>query len=273
MSDQITFSEQPLGTVNPIYTFADNTVTCIGEIVSDSADPGSPAIAANTSYLGSIFIDFQNALSQVSFAAGYFDNLESTEIILIGSDGSVLFDTMNEDLGYVPYSYTATNNIGVSSIEVLVRGFDASGFSADSINFTTIAQLFTSGADQVNFNNLNSNQKTAIVNGSDEFHGSGGSDTVVLPSVANFNESVGSAKTLGWTNTSASEFFTQSQVGDTYNVSGTDGNYVIAAGQGTDNISISGAGKSTFFAGNGSDSVVIKGGGTLVVSGALLGSA
>src|SRR5437868_12634941 len=105
MSNNITFSEQPLGTTLPIYTFADNTVTCIGVIVSDGADPGSPAIAANTSYQGSIFIDFQNPLSQVSFAAGYFDNLESTEIMLIGSDGSVLFDTLNQGLGYLPYSY------------------------------------------------------------------------------------------------------------------------------------------------------------------------
>ena len=105
--------------------------------------------------------------------------------------------------------------------------------------------LFTSGADTVDFNSLTPSQDDAIADGADVYNGLGGGDVVALPSVVNYNESVGSGKTLGWTNTSQSTFDTDSQPGDTYTISGTDGDYFIDEGAGTEFVTIDGNGKQT----------------------------
>ena len=62
----ITFSEQPRGTTNPTFTFDDNTITTVGEIVNDGAQPDSPVIAANSSYRGPVFLYFENPVNYVS---------------------------------------------------------------------------------------------------------------------------------------------------------------------------------------------------------------
>jgi len=135
-----------------------------------------------------------------------------------------------------------------------------------------IPALFTSGDDSVDFNNLTSGQQGAVLAGADIYHGLGGNDVVILPTAANFNESVGSSGSLGWTNTSASTFYTWSKPGQTYTVSGEDGNYYVSAGGGTDDITISGGGQSVIFAGSGTLSASIAGGGTLTVSGGFKGT-
>ena len=73
ISHTITFTETGYnpGDINPVYTFPDNTVNIIGQIVYDGAQPASPDIAANTSYTGPVFIDFTNAVTHVELDAGY----------------------------------------------------------------------------------------------------------------------------------------------------------------------------------------------------------
>ena len=129
----------------------------------------------------------------------------------------------------------------------------------------TAGFLFTTAADDVNFNALTTLQQDLIAAGNDIYHGQGGDDVVTLPSLANFNESVGSA-TLGWTNTAASTFYTQSQLGYTYQVNGSDGNYFIVAGAGSDAVTITGDGSSTITEGSGSDTVTITGNGNNTIS-------
>ncbi len=109
---------------------------------------------------------------------------------------------------------------------------DGNGGTSSATLSVSINRLFTLGSDNVNFNSLTADQQAAIVDGGNIYDGLGGSDVVVLPNQANYNESVGSGKTLGWTNTSASTFYTSSQVGDDYTVSGGDGNYHIVEGAG-----------------------------------------
>ena len=144
--------------------------------------------------------------------------------------------------------------------------------------------IFTTDADVVDFNNLSADQKN-VLPVSDVYHGSGGNDIVALPYEANYIA-------VGWTDTSSSTFFTQSRLGDNYQVIGGDGSYFISAGAGNDTISITGAGYSTItggtgkatitisgngnntiFAGTGSAIVSISGAGYNVISGALTGSA
>ena len=134
------------------------------------------------------------------------------------------------------------------------------------VNLGVVATLFTPGNDLVKFNSLLPSQQDAIANGANFYYGLGGSDTVTLPSEANYQEVVGNGKKLGWTDTAASTFYTQSQPNDTYNVTGTDGNYFIVEGAGTEFITINGNGSSTITAGSGTDTISITGTGTNTVS-------
>jgi hypothetical protein len=122
--------------------------------------------------------------------------------------------------------------------------------------------LFTTGADTVDFTHLTSAQQSA---GAPLYNGLGGSDVVVLPSVANYNESLGNTGgTLNWN--PASTFQTGSLVGDTYSVTGSDGNYDIALGSGTDTVSINGNGNSNIIAGGGTDIITINGTGHSIIT-------
>lgn len=125
--------------------------------------------------------------------------------------------------------------------------------------------LFTKNADKVDFNNLTDDQKAAIVLGANKYDGLGGSDTVILPSEANETEDVGSGEQLNWHDSVNSLFHTDSRVGDTYNVTGTDGDYWIDCGAGTDIINItnpdpaSHTSYNTIITGSGKDTVTISG--------------
>jgi hypothetical protein len=125
----------------------------------------------------------------------------------------------------------------------------------------TPLSLFTVAADTVDFNSLTSPQQAAIAGGADIYDGLGGNDLITLPNKANYNESVGTGKTLGWVDTPASPFQTGSQIGDTYTVNGGDGDYYIAEGAGTESITINGDGNSNITAGSGSDTISITGNG------------
>jgi hypothetical protein len=129
----ITFSEYSLNTENPSYHFSDNSVDVIGMIVRDTAQPESPVVAANTNFLGPVYINFQNPVEYVSFDAGYFNNLGSTTIEYIGPGGQVLHSETNTGFGVINYEYR--NTAGISSIHVVNTGHDESGFSVDSVSF------------------------------------------------------------------------------------------------------------------------------------------
>ncbi len=134
-----------------------------------------------------------------------------------------------------------------------------------------VVPLFTSAGDTVDFNNLTEEQKASIAANNDVYHGKGGSDTVVLPDPANYDQVVGKDKdnndiTLNWE--SSTTFFTESRAGDTYLVAARAGNHVIVAGAGNDAVTIDGNGNNTITAGSGSTSVVmISGGGNNTIVG------
>jgi hypothetical protein len=132
--ETITFSEYPIYTINPVYSFPDNTVDVIGEIVSDGAQPNSPAVAANTDYYGPVYAYFLDPVIHVEFDAGYFDDLGSTTIDIFGPGGSVLSSATNSALGIVHYVFDFAS--GISAIEINNTGNDPNGFSADTISFS-----------------------------------------------------------------------------------------------------------------------------------------
>jgi autotransporter passenger strand-loop-strand repeat protein len=143
--------------------------------------------------------------------------------------------------------------------------FTLSNDGSGGTDVTLASTLFTSGTDIVDFNALTGAQQAAIAGGADLYHGLGGNDVVTLPTVANYNESIGNNATLGWN--PAQTFYTGSLAGDTYQVTGEDGNYNIALGAGSDNVTITGNGGSTIFGGPGTGTVSINGDGNNFVAG------
>ena len=130
----ITFSEQPLGTVNPVYNYPDTTADVLGEIVNDSSQPTSPVVAANTSYTGPVFIDFTTPVTHVEFDVGYFDELQSTTVTFIGPGGDVLQTSQNSQLGFQHFSFDSAE--GISAVNVVNTGFDGNGFGVDNVTFS-----------------------------------------------------------------------------------------------------------------------------------------
>lgn len=133
-SGTITFSEYPVGTADPTYKFTGETVTINGQIVEDGAQPASPAAAANTSYTGPVFIKFSQPVSHVDFNAGYFDDIGSTTVSFIGAGGKVIASSANNAYGIVHYSQDYAG--GISAINIVNTGYDESGFSVDTVNFS-----------------------------------------------------------------------------------------------------------------------------------------
>jgi probable HAF family extracellular repeat protein len=165
---------------------------------------------------------------------------------------------------------TGTGASGINDSGEIVGIYQNPAFVVHGFVYGNLS-VFTSGSDTVDFNNLTDNQKALIAEGSDKFHGLGGSDTVTLPNEAKYNQVIGTDQSgkniaLGWTDTAASTFYTGSLTGDTYQVTGGDGSYFIVAGAGSDIIDITGKGNSTITTGSGNANITITGDGNNTVT-------
>ncbi|MFO1159840.1 MAG: nidogen-like domain-containing protein [Reyranellaceae bacterium] len=123
-----------------------------------------------------------------------------------------------------------------------------------------VLTLFTPGGEFVDYNNLQDDQKKALVAGNDRYHGLGGEDTVTLPTIENYNQVIGKDKQgndilLDWNDFRT--FVTGSVAGDHYDVIATSGNHTIVAGAGTDTIKITGDGNNKVTGGSGTTNVEI----------------
>jgi Ca2+-binding RTX toxin-like protein len=136
-----------------------------------------------------------------------------------------------------PFDQATDSNTHQYLTTVDLEQLGALGFDTSA----TLATLFTTGGESVDFNDLTPSQKAAIVNRADLYHGRGGRDVVTLPDTANYYESVGSGASLNWDWTQT--FYTGSLDGQAYQITG---------GNGTDNIQL-GAGNDTVFGSPGND--------------------
>lgn len=133
MAGSISFSEFGYGTSNPVYTFDDNTVSFTGIITTDGAQPNSPVIAANFSYTGPVFFQFERPVESVSLDVGYFDNLNSTRVVFYDELGNIVEATLNS--GYGVINFSAESPYGIASVAAIDVAFDVAGFSVDSVVF------------------------------------------------------------------------------------------------------------------------------------------
>jgi Ca2+-binding RTX toxin-like protein len=141
----------------------------------------------------------------------------------------------------------ALNGDSITAVATVQWADDYGDHDTSTITINLIGQpqgsLFTTGADEVDFNSLTPAQQQAIAGGAETNNGMGGNDVVMLPDLANYNESVGKGKTLGWN--PDNPFSTDSLAGESYQITGGDG---------TDNIEL-GAGNDTVYGSPGNDAI------------------
>jgi serralysin len=136
--DTITFDE--LNTVNPTYTYSDILkgrdfrVFSTGVIVGDSCDPTTPAIAANSSYMGPVKFSFSETVSSVSFDAGCFGTSGSTAIVIYGLNGFRIKRVVNQtDVPpYEHFSFDFGENV-IKRVVIKPIGVDPAGFAVDNL--------------------------------------------------------------------------------------------------------------------------------------------
>jgi hypothetical protein len=169
-SGLITFSEQPVGTVNPVYTPAQYGGGVNAPIVSfggyfngqtnasglvtgtptaglslagttriigrDDANPSAPVLSGDPTFAGPISILFSRNVSAVGLDGGFFDSIGSTGITAFDRNGTRLGSVANiargiEFLGLV--TDDASNQI--AGLQFSLIGAEASGFAIDNVRF------------------------------------------------------------------------------------------------------------------------------------------
>ena len=171
-SGLITFSEQPIQTVNPVYSpaqygggvnapivsfgglFAGQTstggnvsgtptaglsLTGTAKIVRDDANPTSPVLGGGTGstlFNSPISILFSRNISAVGLDGGFFDTLGSTGITAFGRDGANLGSVVNTARG-IEFLGLETNDGSnqIAGLQFSLVGTDAQGFAIDNLRF------------------------------------------------------------------------------------------------------------------------------------------
>lgn len=139
--DTITFSEQPLGTVDPQFAFAGVLsgkafrVDCTGMIVKDTDNPTSPGIAADGSFIGPVVFDFNAPVSAVSLQAGVFDLPNTTRVIIEGLNGFRIEVEPNAGgaLNYETFSFDYGENV-ITRVRIESMGQEPAGFAVDNLS-------------------------------------------------------------------------------------------------------------------------------------------
>jgi hypothetical protein len=169
----ITFSEQPLNTDNPVYTFASvpdlgsvtvsfagafNGQTVTGGfpstltgspsgplslntsyrtfITTDSDNPTSPVLSGDPTFNGPIVLFFSTPVAAVSLDGGYFNTVGATTITGFDALGNALGSFTNSVLGIETYGFAdASGNNVISGLAFYITGDEPAGFAIDNVTF------------------------------------------------------------------------------------------------------------------------------------------
>jgi hypothetical protein len=176
----ITFSEVPLGTVNPVYTFnaipglGNVTVSFAGSFVGQTITGGfpltlnphqptgpltldggtattvndgapgatSPTLSGSPTFNGPISMFFSVPVAAVGLKGGYFDALYGTTIEAYAADGSILGSITNSVLGFEFYGLQEASGANViSGISFFITGSEPAGFEIDDVTFGSEQQV------------------------------------------------------------------------------------------------------------------------------------
>ncbi|PRY26753.1 serralysin [Aliiruegeria haliotis] len=140
----ITFSEKPVNTVDPVYTFKnvwedgdDLDVRFKGIVYTDSCAPNTPIIAGDTSYMSPVKITFSHNVSGIALSAGCFDNARSTRITVFGDNDFKVTHTFNpaSDKLYRRFKFDYGENV-IKKVIIKSTAREEAGFSVDDIKLT-----------------------------------------------------------------------------------------------------------------------------------------
>jgi Ca2+-binding RTX toxin-like protein len=138
----ITFSEQPLDTLNPVYLCKINTVSFTGVIVNDGSQPNSPALAHDASHVGPVAITFSNAVDFVELDVGSFASLGCTTLSFYDASGALITSMDNSQTGVQNFSFTPTGDVKIGSVLIAdAAGSGPAPFSVDSLTFSNTPPL------------------------------------------------------------------------------------------------------------------------------------
>ncbi len=176
----ITFDEQPLGTVNPVYNFSGlptlgdvtvsfgtnfqgQTVTGSGVrtltgsptgpltlvtepngtyITNDGASPSNPILSGDPIFNGPISIFFSKPVAGVGLSGGYFNGLHGTTIEAYDAAGNVLGSITNSVLGFEFYGLADSSGASViSGVSFYITGDEPAGFEIDNVTFGAAADI------------------------------------------------------------------------------------------------------------------------------------
>jgi hypothetical protein len=244
-------------------------------------DPGgAPIIGAQMEFLPTNGLLYDGQTPNINNHYGYAVFGDQS-----GFDATTLVSTI---------TFTNNTSIPIAASAIATAGFFLAGPAGleysylDSNNKVAFAAgpvigapapntLFTIGTDNVDFNNLNSNQIAEINAAPDQLYNAlGGDDTVTLPNKdANGNYVLPSSTNATWDPThtfTVGALTDSSTVADT--ITGGDGDYnITVVGPAAVSITITGDGNETITAGSGNDTITITGAGNSKVVGNLTGTA
>lgn len=179
----ITFSEQPLNTINPVYTFSgvpdlgNVTVSFAGAfngqtvtggfpltlsgnptnplslnttvqtfITTDGANPTSPILSGTPTYNGPIVMFFSTPVAAVALDGGYFNAIGATSITGYDALGNVLGTFTNSALGIENYGFAdASGNNVISDLAFYITGDEPAGFAIDNVQFGSASVVVIPG--------------------------------------------------------------------------------------------------------------------------------
>jgi PEP-CTERM motif len=156
----ITFSEQALGTVNPVYNFGTYDVTFGGYFVGglgtptvgspltldtnspqtfismDTANPDAPCLSGTPQFNGPIAVLFSQNVAAVGLQGGYFDNIGGTTIVAYDENGNLIGSIANSALGMEFFGLgDSTGNAVIRGIQFYITGNEPYGYEIDNLTF------------------------------------------------------------------------------------------------------------------------------------------
>ncbi|GAM10005.1 PEP-CTERM motif protein [Geobacter sp. OR-1] len=184
LASVITFSEKPLYTTNPVYTFTGlpsygNLTVSFGgnfvgqaaggspvtltdhspngplaldpnapltQIVGDGAAPTSPVLSGSPIFNGPISVLFSQPVAGVGLSGGYFDAIGGTTIEAYDINGNILGSITNTQLGIEFYGLADSTGANIiSGISFFITGNEPAGFGIDNLTFGAADQIIDPG--------------------------------------------------------------------------------------------------------------------------------
>lgn len=163
----ITFSEQPFGTVDPVYSVGGNTISFgtnfVGQsvtagsprtltgsptggslslvqdggtrIVGDGSNPTSPVLSGSPTFNGPISFLFSTPVAAVGLDGGYFNAIGGTTIEAFDVNGASLGSIVNSALGIEFYGLFDTSGSNIAGVSFYITGNEPAGFAIDNLTF------------------------------------------------------------------------------------------------------------------------------------------